>query len=157
MRDTRNKNLRIVRSYGKNGPLLFTPGLNNPRYDVPLDDSSGSSSSKDAGDDLPPSSSMRPGEEHAGASGGEGDGSGRPVATGIEAGGFSYRETAERDMIDLGADILHHMKYVVFRRGGTLKVGPSGIGVAPRSWRFTPASRRILFEVDVPARGITLR
>ncbi|CAN0129648.1 unnamed protein product [Pylaiella littoralis] len=60
-------------------------------------------------------------------------------------------------MIDLGADVLHHVKYVVFRRGGTLKAGPSGIGVAPRSWRFTPASRRVLFEVDVPARGITLR
>lgn len=97
------------------------------------------------------------GEQDSGAISGGGGGSERPTVSGIEAGGFSYRETAERDMIDLGADVLHHMEYVVFRRGGTLKVGPSGIGVAPRSWRFTPASRRILFEVDVPARGITLR
>lgn len=79
------------------------------------------------------------------------------TAKGIEAGGFSYRQTAERDMLDHGSDVLHHAKYVVFRRGGALKAGPSDVGVAPRSWRFNPGSRRILFEVDVPARGITLR
>ncbi|CAM9228072.1 unnamed protein product [Scytosiphon promiscuus] len=60
-------------------------------------------------------------------------------------------------MINHGSDVLHHVKYVVFRRGGALKAGPSDIGVAPRSWRFNPGSRRILFEVDVPARGVTLR
>lgn len=75
----------------------------------------------------------------------------------VKVGGFSYRETAMRDMIDLGSDVLHHIKYVVFRRDGSLKAGPATSGVAPRSWRFTPANRRIVFEMDVPARGITLR
>ena len=75
----------------------------------------------------------------------------------LERGGFSYGETAERDMVDLGSDVLHHVEYVVLKRDGTFKAGPAGIGVSPRSWRFAPANRRIVFEVDVPARGVTLR
>lgn len=74
-----------------------------------------------------------------------------------EAGGFSFGETADRDIVDLGSDVLHHVEYVVFKRDGTFKAGPAGVGVSPRSWRFAPANRRILFEVDVPARGVTLR
>lgn len=75
----------------------------------------------------------------------------------LERGGFSYGETAERDMVDLGSDVLHHVEYVVLKRDGTFKAGPAGIGVISRSWRFAPANRRIVFEVDVPARGVTLR
>lgn len=84
-------------------------------------------------------------------------GSVRSQGNPLEEGGFSYGETAERDMVDLGSDVLHHVEYVVLKRDGTFKAGPAGIGVSPRSWRFAPANRRIVFEVDVPARGVTLR
>lgn len=79
------------------------------------------------------------------------------TSSSLEAGGFSYREVAEKDMVDLGSDILHHARYVVLKRDGSLKVGPAGMGVSPRSWRFAPANRRIVFEVDVPGRGVALR
>lgn len=72
-------------------------------------------------------------------------------------GGFGNRETAEMEGLDLGSDILHHIQYVVLKRDGSLKAGPARLGVVPRAWRFTPANRRLLFEVDVPGRGVTLR
>lgn len=75
----------------------------------------------------------------------------------LEKGGYCSREKANRDMVDFGSDVLHHVGYVVLRRGGHLKAGPADLGVAPRSWRFTPANRRLVFEVDVPGRGVTLR
>ena len=81
----------------------------------------------------------------------------RSQAAPLEGGGYSYREKASQDMLDLGSDILHHVRYVVLRRRGDLKVGPAELGVAPRTWRFTPANRRLVFEVDVPGRGVTLR
>lgn len=92
-----------------------------------------------------------------GADGSVGSVSPRDGASSLEAGGFSYREVAERDLVDLGSDILHHVRHVVLKRDGSMKAGPAGIGVSPRSWRFTPANRRIVFEVDVPARGVALR
>lgn len=76
----------------------------------------------------------------------------------IEAeGGFGDRVTGEAQAVDLGADILHHVNYVVLKRDGSLKAGPARLGIVPRSWRFAPANRRLLFEVDVPGRGIALR
>lgn len=75
----------------------------------------------------------------------------------LEAGGYSDRETAMLEAVDLGSDILHHVTYVVFKRDGSLKAGPARLGISPRSWRFTPANKRIVFEVDVPGRDITLR
>lgn len=75
----------------------------------------------------------------------------------LEKGGYGSREKANRDMVDFGSDVLHHVRYVVLRRGGNLKAGPADLGVAPRSWRFTPANRRLVFEVDVPGRAVTLR
>lgn len=71
--------------------------------------------------------------------------------------GFSDQETGAEEAIDLGEDILHHVNYVVLKKDGSLKAGPASLGVSPRSWRFTPANKRLVFEVDVPGRGITLR
>lgn len=71
--------------------------------------------------------------------------------------GFSDGEAARRDRVDLGSDILHHVTYVVLKRDGSFKAGPARLGVVPRSWRFTPANKRLVFEVDVPGRGVTLR
>lgn len=81
----------------------------------------------------------------------------RTVDKGIEDGGNSHRPVAERVKLDFGSDILHHVKYVVFRRDGALRIGPAGIGACARSWRFAPPNKRIIFEVDVPGRGVTLR
>lgn len=72
-------------------------------------------------------------------------------------GGFGNRETAEAEGLDLGSDILHHLEYVVLKQDGSFKAGPARVGVVPRAWRFTPANRRVLFEVDVPGRRVTLR
>ncbi|KAG5176322.1 hypothetical protein JKP88DRAFT_336114 [Tribonema minus] len=47
--------------------------------------------------------------------------------------------------------------YVVLKRDGTFKTGPYEGGGVARRWRFTPANRRIVFEVDVPAKEVTLR
>lgn len=72
-------------------------------------------------------------------------------------GGFGDRETAKTEALDLGSDILHHLEYVVLKKDGSFKAGPARLGVVPRAWRFAPANRRLLFEVDVPGRGVALR
>lgn len=95
---------------------------------------------------------------HGSAQGGHPEHEGHSsLAAQLERGGYSSREKANRDMVDFGSDVLHHVGYVVLRRGGDLKAGPADLGVAPRSWRFTPANRRLVFEVDVPGRRVTLR
>ncbi|CAM9427268.1 unnamed protein product [Choristocarpus tenellus] len=77
-----------------------------------------------------------------------------PVESSDTAGVDSHWRGQE---IDLGSDLAHHVDYVVLKRDGTIKTGPPELGILPRGWRFTPANRRIVFEVDVPARGIALR
>jgi hypothetical protein len=54
-------------------------------------------------------------------------------------------------------DALQHcIEYVVLKKDGTFKTGPFSAGATPRQWRFTPANRRIVFEVDVPAKEVSM-
>ncbi|CAM9799397.1 unnamed protein product [Discosporangium mesarthrocarpum] len=94
---------------------------------------------------------------HPAASSSLDDGSRSTSATlGSDGRSPGGRGGGDADMGTVGLSS-HHPQFVVLKKDGSIKVGPPDLGLSPRGWRFTPANRRILFEVDVPARGVALR